>query len=83
MTELTAVFFVVLAVAAVVAVMRGASLVRGLRGPAPARWVKRSGRDRRRRRAPVAVERRRGSRREDDLANGFLSKIDAAPRSRR
>ncbi|MCU0293234.1 MAG: hypothetical protein MUF10_14795 [Thermoanaerobaculaceae bacterium] len=40
-----------------------------------ASWVKRSGRDRRVRNVPVLVDRRRGSRREEDISRAYLASL--------
>jgi len=45
------------------------------------RWARRSPVDRRQRQVPVAVERRRGPRRQDDIARQFLGDL-ARPRHR-
>ncbi len=49
-------------------------LVTAVRGPRRT-WVERSPRDRRQRRVPVPVERRKGPRRQEDIARQFLDGV--------
>jgi len=59
-------------VAACYLAVRIAESVRSWREPTT-RWVRRAPLDRRRRQVPVAVERRRGPRRQEDVAREFLA----------
>ena len=63
-----------IAVAAVYLVVRIVDTVRQWREPTT-HWVRRSPVDRRRRQVPVAVERRRGPRRQEEVASKFLAEL--------
>ncbi len=75
MTALIVVVYVVLVVVAVAAVVwvvvAAWSALRGRKR----KWVERSGRDRRQRAVPVRQERRKGPRRQEDIARGFLDRL--------
>jgi len=78
MSHLSVVSTVVLAIGALALVVGIVLAVRYFRGQiaAPARaWRARSREDRRRRKASVRSERRRGPRRQEDIAKRFLSGI--------
>ena len=62
---------VVLAVVLIVLVVR---LVRSI-GGGRRKWVERSGEDRRKRHIPVARERRKKLRRQEDIARQFLNRV--------
>jgi hypothetical protein len=59
---------------------RIAGVIRTWREPTT-RWAPRSPVDRRGRRVAVAIERRRGPRREDDVARAFIGEVGMRPRA--
>jgi hypothetical protein len=61
--------------AIVLLAIRIAQAVRPLHEPST-RWVQRSGVDRRQRSVPVAIERRKGPRRQEEIAGRFLDELD-------
>lgn len=76
--KMSVVSVVALAVSAIALTVGVLLIVRLLRGQiaSPGRaWMVRSGQDRRRRKLPVLAERRRGLRRQDEIAGRFLSEI--------
>jgi hypothetical protein len=75
----TLVFSVLIGGVAAYLVVRLFTAVRLWREPTT-RWVRRSGADRRRRNLPVAVERRQGPRRQEELATHFLAEMGAQRR---
>ncbi len=66
---------VVGAIAVAIGVVLGVRFLRGQFAPRTRTWVVRSSRDRRQRKVRLAVERRRGPRRQEDIAKRFLSGI--------
>jgi len=75
MSVLGTAIVVVGAIALAVAVVLLVRFVRGQLAPRTRTWVVRSSRDRRQRKAHLPVERRRGPRRQEDIAKRFLSGI--------
>ena len=75
---MTAVLFFAYLLAGIVVIGLMVLLVRfvlgALKGP-KRRWVERSPRDRRQRRVPVARDRRKGPRRQEDIARQFLDGV--------
>lgn len=69
------VIFAVGAIVLTVGVLLGARLLRGQLASPTRAWMPRSGHDRRQRHAKTLAERRRGPRRQDDIARQFLSGI--------
>ncbi|MFI5166722.1 MAG: hypothetical protein ACHQQS_08895 [Thermoanaerobaculales bacterium] len=75
MSVASVVILAVGAMALTIGVLRTARLVHGEFAPRIRSWVVRSSKDRRQRHVTVRAERRRGTRRQEEIASRFLSKI--------